>query len=264
MISLKHSASKLAQTPTGKLGIAFVGFSAACIISSLYLVSIVLALIGLGFAFWGALLLLIKPVSYLRFDLFKSSVLPQIVNLDKLISQSGLQGKAICLPPELLGCGEENVQFIPIERTSRLPDQRPETSKYSFAGQTGLYITPLGQGLFSLLEKELGSSFSEIRLDALGAVLRKLLVESLEAIKELKMGINNNNVYVRIEGPFCSDLCAEAKLLTDICENIGCALCSAIACALANSTGKAVSIEKNQVNKDGTVETSYVILDARK
>jgi hypothetical protein len=43
---------------------------------------------------------------------------------------------------------------------------------------------------------------------------------------------------------------------------MGCALCSAIACALAKATGKPVTIEKEEQSQDGkTTKIQYRIID---
>lgn len=97
----------------------FLG-AASLIVSILYTSSI-LAFIGLGLTFWGALLLYIKPERYVRIDLLNSTTLSTLTTINQLIKESNPKGKAIYLPPRRLEEIKTGKAFIPYKKEIHIP-----------------------------------------------------------------------------------------------------------------------------------------------
>jgi hypothetical protein len=89
----------------------------------------------------------------------------------------------------------------------------------------------------------------------------KLLVEDLEIAQAVEMKTENDRVFVKMENSIYQTICKEVKELSKIYCSLGCPLCSAIACALAEATGRSVVIEKEETSDESqTTKIEYRLL----
>jgi len=227
--------------------------------------SSVLAFIGLGLVFWGAVLFYIRPEKYVRETLLDMAILPSLANLDQMIKTLGFRGKAIYLPPKYFEHDESTKTYISAEENGKLPlpeeIQREKDSNFVKNPQ-GLLVTPPGTGLAKLFEKALGVSFAKVNLLYLEQHISKLLVEDLEMAKNVEIQTENCRVYIKIEDSIYGNLCNETRNLMSINSSLGCPMCSALACALARATGKQIKIESEETSENGkTMKTRFILLE---
>ena len=90
------------QEPYKLIGCTILLFGALSLFFSIFYEHTVLALIGLGLTFWGALTLYITTEKYVKEILLDSTLLPTLANMDKILTELGYQGKAVYLPPKYL------------------------------------------------------------------------------------------------------------------------------------------------------------------
>jgi hypothetical protein len=93
--------------------------------------------------------------------------------------------------------------------------------------------------------------------------LPKLLVEGLELAEKAEIQIQGNAVTVEITGSLLDEICRQTDSQPKTHKQVGCLMSSAIACALAKTTGKPVTIQdetRNQETKITRIE--YQILEA--
>jgi uncharacterized membrane protein len=64
--------------------------------------STILAFIGLGLTFWGALLLYITPTRYVKLELLNAVAPSTLANIEKILASTKLNDKGIYLPPSSL------------------------------------------------------------------------------------------------------------------------------------------------------------------
>jgi len=237
---------------------------AIALMTSVFYSLSILAFIGLGLTFWGALLLYIKPAKYVKARLLDSTVISSLKTVDQMITNLNYKGKAIYLPPRYLKDLKGGKAFIPSKENLGIPPvEEVAQEKVFLANPKGMCVTPPGLGLANLYENELRKDFMEVDLNYLQNNLPKLLVEDLEIAEDLEINIEDNTIKAKITGSINKDLCSETKKLPNICGSLGCPLCSSIAIALTRATGKPVIIEKTEVSKDGqTIETSFRLLEA--
>ena len=230
--------------------------------SAIYASSI-LAFIGLGLTFWGALLLYITPTRYVKLDLLNAIAPSTLANIEKMLTSSKLNEKGIYLPPKYLKDFESSLVFIPSKNNKTLP--RPgeiDEEKIYSKNPEGVFLTPSGLALSRLFEKELGTSFTRTDLNYIQNNLPKLLIEEMEIAENAEVKTENNIITVEITNHIFNEICQETRKLTKTHETIGCPLCSAIACALAKATGKPVTIEKEELSEDGkTTKIQYKVLE---
>jgi hypothetical protein len=90
------------QEPYKLIGYTILLFGALSLFFSIFYEHTVLAFIGLGLTFWGALLLYIRSENYVKAKLLNSTMIPTLANMDKILTELGYQGKAVYLPPKYL------------------------------------------------------------------------------------------------------------------------------------------------------------------
>lgn len=241
------------------------------------------AFIGLGLTFWGIILLYIQTEEYTKTTVLDATAKSLLTTLNQTIQELDYKGKPVYLPPKYLNDPEATKAYVPRLRTGSLPPpeqtQKLETQP-SQRNTQGMLITPPGADLARLFEKTLGTTFTTMNLDNLQQTLPKLLIEDLELATDLEIQqtsstvskpvdptisqieVKHDIIHVRITTAAYAETFKTAQQLPAIYANIGCPLTSAIACAIAKTTGKPTTIETQQTSKDGhTVETDYRILE---
>ncbi len=242
------------------IGIVAVAFS-------INLNSTIIALVGLGLIFWGAILFYVRPQGYVREVLLDKTILPMLKNLGKLIDELGYKSKGIYLPPKYFQGFESSKVYISANEDIELPlpeKTMNEEGRILIENPNGALITPPGIELKRLFEKALGTNFIKGDLQLVKEKVPRLVVEDLEIAQEVEMEISNDTVIVSIRNSIYRNVCEEAAQLSRVYSSLGCPLCSAIACALAEATGRLVVIEKIQTsNDDQTTKIEYRTFDLR-
>ena len=261
--SLKSEIKKIRHIPSGKIGLAFVIPGVLSLIFSILKESQILAFIGLGLTFWGALFLFIKPVRYVRSELLHSASLSSYLTLDRIIKDLKFKGKSYYIPPypkdvylpEYLKGLKEMKVFISADEDSSIPSiEEMAKSKFLLKNPKGICVAPPGLGLLTQIERELRKDLTKLDLNSLCENLPKVLTEDLQVAKEMEIKTEENGVYIKISDSTYSDLYSEERNLKSV-HLLGCPLISAIICATAKATGKIVTIDKDNFSHDNkTVE----------
>lgn len=246
--------------PSVKIAYAFLFLGGTTLISSIIYVSTILAFIGLSLSLWGALLLLIKPVRFVRPSLIDSTTISSLTTIDRLVKDLNYEGKAVYLPPlpYFLKGYKGGTVYIHSKKNRILPPVEELAGEKVFVkNPKGICLVPPGLGLVNLFEKELAKDFIQTDLEYLQEALPKLFVTNLEIASDLEIKKHNNLIHVTITGSVFKDLCKEVKKLGNVCSSFGCPLCSSIACALTRALGKPIIIEKTEVSPDGNIIETY-------
>ena len=278
------SARPLVGIDTMKLICAtLISAGAIALALSINYTSSILAFIGLGLVFWGAILLYIQPEEYTKKVLLDAAVLPALTTVNQIMQELDYEGKAIYLPPKYLVHPEGNKVYIPKQKDGKLPTPEQilkHEGQLFIKNPQGIVLTPPGAELTKLIEKTLGTSLTKVDLEHLQQNLPKLFIEDLEIAENLEMEIKRGNasrktnesvfpikarhhtIHVKITNSVYKDVCREAMKLQRIYGSVGCPICNAIACALAKATAKPVIIEKTDLSADGkTIEANFRLLE---
>jgi len=243
---------------------SFLGVGSAALFISIVYVSSILAFIGLGLVFWGALLLYIQPEEYTKKVLLDAAVLPSLGTLNQIIHELDYKGKAIYLPPKYLKDPEASKVYIPKQKEGKLPTPEhilKQESPLFLKNPQGILLTPPGSQLTKLFEKTLDTSFAKTDLQYVTQNMPKLFIEDLEIAENLEIETKHDLIHVKITNSILNDICNENRKLSQVYGTIGCPLCSAIACALTKATGKPITIEMIQTSEDDKIiEATYRIL----
>ena len=245
------------------IGLLLLLFGISALIISTIFVSSILAFIGLGLTFWGALLLYLKHERYVKSRLLDSTALSSLENLSKIIKELDYKGRPVYLPPKYLRDFKSGIVYIPKKEEVEIPPVEEVSEEKTFSkNPQGILLTPPGLSLANLFEKELGTDFVRTDLSYLQKNMPKLFIENLEIAQDLQIEKQGSIVNIKITESVYKDFCSETRKLQNICGSIGCPLCSAIACALARATGKPITIEKDETSKDNKAITiQYRILE---
>jgi len=266
--SLKSELKNINRIPSGKIGIAFIVPGVAALIFSILEDSQILAFIGLGLTFWGALFLFIKPVRYVKGELLHSTSLSSYLTVDRIIKDLKFKGKSYYIPPypkdvylpEYLKGLKEMTVFISASRGSSIPSiEEMAKSKFLLKNPNGICISPPGLGLLIQFERELGTDLTKMDLDSFLEALPPLITENIHLAKQADIKRKNGKLMLRMFNSIYSDLYTKEKLKSVYL--LGCPLVSAIACAIAKSSGKVVTIDKSKVSLDSQlIEVWYNLI----
>ena len=256
--SLKSEIKKTRHVPSGKIGLAFIIPGALSLIFSILKESQILAFIGLGLTFWGALFLFIKPVRYVRSELLHSASLSSYLILDRIIKDLKFKGKSYYIPPypkdvylpEYLKGLKEITVFISAGKRSSMPSvEEIAKSKFLLKNSKGICVSPPGLGILIEFEKELRMDLTKMDLDAFLEVLPQLVTENIHLAKHVEIKRKNRTFRLRISNSIYGNLYVREELKS--VHLLGCPLVSAVACAIAKVTGKIVTIREDKVSLNG-------------
>ncbi|MEM1582447.1 MAG: hypothetical protein QXK89_08070 [Candidatus Bathyarchaeia archaeon] len=248
---------------------AFIIPGALALIFSILKNSSTLAFIGLGLTFWGALFFFIKAERHVHESLLDSTALSIYTTADRIIRdlKIGSNGyyippypKDVYIPEHLKGLKEATV-FISTDSESTPPIEEIAQRKFLLESPKGICISPPGLGILDQIEKEMGKDLSGMQLSDLSETLPPIITENLQLARGIEIKTEDNQVHVSMINPTYRSLYAYEDLRS--VRFLGCPLASAIACAIAKSTGKIVSIQKIDVSQeDQAVKVWYRILEA--
>ncbi|WP_324735261.1 hypothetical protein VFC49_08915 [Thermococcus sp. SY098] len=205
--------------------------------------------LGLAGIFLGVIVLTFKSHEYVKRDALDSLMLPYVKMLQKIVSDLGLEGKALYIPPyENL---EEGGVFIPLHEEfdldlGRLDGETVFLTNVSSERQMGLSIRPLGLDLLRKYEEHLeyyleNSNYKEVE-SASSAVLRSLGLANTVYIEE------ENNRFRIIVSPINKDIC---RMNIDYCDQVACPICSSILLGLAKASNEVIMSEEFSFGKHG-------------
>ena len=242
-------------------GFAMLLLGALGLVISVVESSTVLVLIGLGLVLWGALLFFIRPMKYVQLNLMDSTALSSLKTIDRVMLSLGYLEKGVYIPGG--GNPEKAMVFIPAEPFSRIP-KASEIKDQTFVNDPkGLALVPPGLSLADLIERELGVSLRSCSLQDLSRRLPALLVENLEMVRDFEMHVEGDTVRLKFIESIYSEFCNKLRNSAKVSCAMGCPICSAMACVIAQATGKPVQFEGDMYSKDGRVlESTYRILEA--
>ena len=254
----KQTSKHRHRSSSALIGYGVTGFGAISLVLAVVFTSTVLAFIGLGLAFWGALLMFIRPRHYVRSDLMDSTALSSLTSIDRLITSLGYTQKGIYLPA---GNPDKTVVFIPAHPLKRMPKIKQIKNQVFVKHPEGIALVPPGLSLASFFERQLGVKFTDWSLKEMSERLPKLLIEDLELVQDCTIDIDGDRVTFTFVESVYSDFCTKLRDSTKICSSLGCPMCSAMACVLVQVSHRPVEFDKDKYTTDGgTVESSYHIL----
>lgn len=253
--SLESEIRRIKRKPTGALGTLILALGLMLLALAIIVEHNISAFIGIALTFWGALLLYVRPTSFVRKEILNVLSTPFLSEMAEIIDELGYRGAPFHVsPPNLLGMRRTRL-IIPKNPLSNLGEDTSIDELKILP--TLISVDPPGQELSSLIEEELRTNFSASSLEYVENNLEKALVEGLELVESFAMEQDGERVSAKFKGSVFFDV---AERLNDL--KINPAFCdpltSAFACILARVTQKRVSIEKMELNpEEKTITSAY-------
>ncbi|TFH22050.1 hypothetical protein E4G67_04895 [Candidatus Bathyarchaeota archaeon] len=223
------------------------------------------------------------PLKNVEGNFLVTLTLPAYMTIDRMLKDLNPKNEAYNIPscprnvylPEHLQGLRETVTFIPtkdstgMEEIIEIEDEEEDKciienpkelllsiarDKFLIENPKGLLITSPGIGLLDQIEQKSNLDLTKIPPLELDEILPSLLSE-LNLTKEIKMATNENNVTLQINDSLYKNLYSQKYNLTSI-YIIGCPIVSAVACAIAESTGKPTLIQEIKTSHDGKIITA--------
>jgi len=198
---------KVDRSVSGKISVLFLISGALSLVFSIYAESQILALIGLGLVFWGALFVFLKPVNFVEGSLLYNSAVSTYLTIDRILDELIYKGKGYYIPPypkdvylpEYLKGLKALVAFLSAKKDSEMPSIE-EIAKGSFMSksQEGVLVTPPGSGILTQIEEKLNVDFTKMELTELCEVTPTFFMQDLNLAKEMAMELNENQVHLTI------------------------------------------------------------------
>jgi hypothetical protein len=261
--NLNLELRKMRRLPSGKIGIIFMVPGALSLIFSVFKNSQVLAFIGLGLTFWGALFFFVRPIRYVKSSLLDSAAISPYSTIDRIVKDLKYEGKSYYIPPypkevylpEYLKSLKEMIVFISADSGKGMPSiEEMAKSKFLLKNPKGICVAPPGLGLLTQFEKELRTDITKLGLSGLCESLPQIILENFQLAKEMEIIMEENQVHLKIFDSIYKSLYSREEKLQSV-HSLGCPLVSAIACTIAKTTGKIVTVHRDTVSPDGqTIE----------
>jgi hypothetical protein len=250
---------------SSRIGLVFAVPGILSLAFSVITGSQVLAFIGLGLTFWGALFFLVRPIAYVRGSLLGMTAVTLYSTIDRIIKDLNYKGNGLYVPPyprdvylpEHLRGLKESIVFISADANSGPPSvEEIASSKFMTKRPKGICITAPGSGLVDQFEKMLRTDLTKMNLEDLCASLPQIILENFQLAKEIEMKTEDHRVILKTSDSVFKNLYVEEGPRS--VRLLGCPLVSAVASALGKTTGKATLIESINTSPDvQTIEVSY-------
>lgn len=167
-------ALKLAKDKNPRLRVAgytLLPVGLIALLSSIVLESTVLALIGLGFTFWGVLLLYITNESYIKQGLLGTTTISSLKNLNQILNEIKYRGATTYLPSKYFNHLETIKIYILKNKNNNLPKpeevQRQEGKTFLINPEaTGIPDELWKEGAVPMFSSGHRHSYGKVRVDA--------------------------------------------------------------------------------------------------
>ena len=229
----------------------------------------ILAFVGLGLTFWGALFILITSERYVEGSFLDSTAISSYLTIDRIIKDFNLKSKGYYMPPypkevylpEHLKGLKDMVVFVSAENEGGMPSiQELAESKFFLQNPKGVLVTPPGLGLLTQIEKKMNVDFTKMSLNEMCEAMPHYILNNFSFAKEMEMTLEGGQISLKLFDSIYKNLYSGENNLKSI-SILGCPIVSAIACALAKTSGKPVIIQKQNVALDGSaMQTVYRIV----
>ena len=246
---------------SNKISILFLISGILALVFSIYSISQILALIGLGLTFWGALFLLLKPLKLVEGSLLYNSAISAYLTTDRIIDEFKYKGKGhyispypedVYLPEYLKGL-KASVVFISKKNDNEMPSiDEIAKGKFLSKNKEGVLVTPPGSGILTQIEEKLKVDFTKMSLNELCEVLPIFIIQNLNLAKEVELKLNGDQVQLKMFDPLYKNLYSLRNNLKSV-SVLGCPIASAVACTLAKTSGRTVTIQKHQASPAGSM-----------
>lgn len=260
---------RVGDTDSSRISILFIISGILSLSFSIYYEFQILAFIGLGLTFWGALFFFLIPQKLVAGSLLFNSSLSTYLTVDRIIDDFGYKGKGYYIPPypqdvylpEYLKGLKASVVFVSGKNDGEMPSIE-EIAKGKFISKTqkGILMAPPGSGILAQIEDKTKVDFTKIDLSELCEVMPNFIMQELNLARAIEMKLEGEQIHLKMFDTLYKGLYSSRNNLKSVIL-LGCPIVSAVACAIAKNSGRVVTIQKQQVSPEGlAIQVWYHIM----
>ena len=228
----------------------------------------VLMMVGIGALFVGAVTVFLNTERFISQKVAEDLNLSSVIVVDDLLRDLRVKNRGVYLPSSMTGT---NVKvFLPLRREYEVPAKVHLTEDRAFLidlanpAQEGVLLKPLGYHLFAHTTRDLKVDWSNARIemggveepqqepqepqepqDTLADKLHDVLVKGLELADKVDISHSDGELRVRLRNtPYIGTCHSIGDEAPQVCEQIGCPLCSMIACIYTEYADTASVLEE--------------------
>jgi len=205
--------------------------------------------IGLAAFMIGLLLTYLSSQTAVSTELLKAYGISSAANLERFLREFAPEGKATYLG--IKDRLDPLMVLLPLtENSSPNPDEFRNDDRVFILdseqrGRAGILLEAPGIPLLTLLEKESGVNFFEVGREELLETLRSGMVDSLNAVADLKGSFIEKGLKLEMRDESLEDLSVSFNRIAPItAAQLGCPICSTAICAFVKSARKDVRLEE--------------------
>jgi hypothetical protein len=226
----------------------------------------VLLMVGIGALFVGAVTMFLNTERFINQKVAEDLNLSSVIVVDDLLRDLRVKSRGVYVPSSMTGT---NVKvFIPLRQEYELPSKEHLAEDRAFLidlfnpAQEGVLLKPLGYHLFKYTSENLNVDWKEAAgnvsdtLDpedegahslSLTEQLQEVLVKGLEIADKVVVSHADGQLSVRLKNTAYKGMCEALKAeAPQVCEQIGCPLCSLVACIYTEHAGVTTFIKETQ------------------
>jgi hypothetical protein len=226
----------------------------------------VLMMVGIGALFVGAVTVFLNTERFISQKVAEDLNLSSVIVVDDLLRDLRVKNRGVYLPSSMTGT---NVKvFIPLRREYEVPAKVHLTEDRAFLidlanpAQEGVLLKPLGYHLFAHTTRDLKVDWRDAPIETEGAEepqqdrepqagntlaekLQDVLVKGLELADKVVVSQSDGELSVRLQNtPYIGTCHSIGEEAPQVCEQIGCPLCSMIACIYTENADTASVLEE--------------------
>jgi hypothetical protein len=245
----------------------FLATGILLILYSMFMELQVPAFIGLGLTFWGAVLALARSGKYVESSLLDSSTRASYATIDRMINDLKYTGQGYYIPaypkdvflPEYLKNLRDPVVYVSESFDGKPPIDELASGKFISTQSRGFFIASPGSGVIVEVERQLGMDISKVSLSELCEIMPKCLTESLNVARNAELKLVPNGATFKAVGILYESI-YNPESRPKSADMLGCPVVSAVACALAKSSGKPVTIKEQTASVGNSVNVTFSFL----
>lgn len=242
----------------------FLATGILLILYSIFMELQVPAFVGLGLTFWGAVLALARSGKFVESTLLDSSTRASYATLDRVMNDLKYSGHGYFIPaypkdvflPEYLKNLKDPVVYVSESFDGKPPIDELASGKFISSQSRGFFIASPGSGVVVEIERQLGMDISKISLSELCEIMPKCLTENLNVAKNAELKLMPNGASFKAVGILYESI-YNPESRPKSADMIGCPVVSAVASALAKSSGKAVTIKEQLASPGNSVNVTF-------
>ncbi len=230
----------------------------------------VLMMVGIGALFVGAVTMFLNTERFISQKVAEDLNLSSVIVVDDLLRDLRVKNRGVYLPSSMTGTTVK--VFIPLRREYEVPakvhlaEDRAFLIDLANPAEEGVLLKPLGYHLFAHTSSDLKVDWKDAEAetedvreqqqdreqhDTLADKLHDVLVRGLELADRVVVSQSDGELSVRLQHtPYIGMCHSVEEEAPQVCEQIGCPLCSMIACVYTEYVDKEVVIEAAKRDDD--------------